>query len=812
MLRTKFMQKYARLIISRVKNGQSFALLPGALAAMIMGLASAQAGWARSMPDLEREQWPAAWITHPESPAHDYGVIFFRRELVMPWVPESFRVHVSADERYRLFVNGVEVASGPARGDRLNWRYETAELAPFLHPGTNVLAAQVWKMAEAAPWAQVSSRLGFILQVAEPGSQGANSGAEWKVLRTGACQPEPVSLERKDWIPAGYGEHLDGKQFPWGWERECFDDQDWAKARLIEPGCPRGMRDGITEMGWLVPRRIPPLEHKTVRIPRLARSSGVQSDGGFLMGNQPLTIPPHTQAELLLDQAHLTVGFPELVVSAGRDAEVRLTYAEALVDDGNKKGNRNELAGRKIIGLSDVFLPDGGEKRLFRPLGLRTWRYLQLNLRTGDAPLVIDDIRGVFTAYPFQENATFESSDPSLKAIWNTGWRTARLCAGETFFDCPYYEQLQYIGDTRVEALITLMVSGDDRLMRNAIQDFHDSGVADGLTASRYPSRQLQLIPPYSLFWIAMLHDHWMHRGDAAFLRPMLGNVDSILRWYELRLAKDAIFGPMEWWNFTDWCQGWSNGEPPGAARGGSAIIALQFVYNAQRAAELFDAMGEPDRAAHWREVAGQVKNAVSRLCWDDTRGLFADTPSRQTFSQHANILAVLTGTGELSRSAAIMEKVLDDATLTQCTLYFRFYLHRALQQAGLGDRYGAQLKPWRDMLAIGLTTFAETPEPTRSDCHAWSASPNYDFLELICGVQPASSGFKTVRIEPALGQLQWATARVPHPAGMIEVRLERRGVDGISADITLPPGLTGEFIWHGGASPLQTGKQHLER
>jgi alpha-L-rhamnosidase len=158
------------------------------------------------------------------------------------------------------------------------------------------------------------------------------------------------------------------------------------------------------------------------------------------------------------------------------------------------------------------------------------------------------------------------------------------------------------------------------------------------------------------------------------------------------------------------------------------------------------------------------------------------------------------------------MEKVLDDATLTQCTLYFRFYLHRALKQAGLGDRYGAQLKPWRDMLAIGLTTFAETPEPTRSDCHAWSASPNYDFLELICGVQPASPGFKTVRIEPALGQLQWAAARVPHPAGTIEVRLERRGSDGISADITLPPGLTGEFVWHGVSSPLQAGKQHIER
>ncbi len=795
------------MIVARVKSFRSLVL-----AGMVMGLGSAQAGGAGPMPDLQREQWPAAWITHPEASARDYGVLFFRRQLVTPQVAASFKVHVSADERYRLFVNGVEVASGPARGDLLNWRYETVDLAPLLRPGTNVLAAQVWRMAEAAPWAQVSARLGFIVQGAEPASQAVNSGAEWKVLRSGAHQPEPLSLERRDWIPAGYGESVDGARFPWGWERENFNDQGWVKPKLIELGYPRGMRDGITElMAWLVPRRIPPLEQKTERIPRVARSSGVPTGGEFLQGNQPLTIPANSQAELLLDQTHLTVGFPELVVSGGRGAEVRLTYAEALFDDRGKKGNRNEIAGRKIVGLSDVFLPEGGEKRLFRPLGLRTWRYLQLNIRTGDAPLVIDDLRGVFTAYPFQENAVFESSDPALKPIWNTGWRTARLCAGETFFDCPYYEQLQYIGDTRVEALITLMVSGDDRLMRNAIQDFYDSRVAEGLTASRYPSRQLQIIPPYSLFWISMLHDHWMHRGDAVFLRPMMGTVDSILRWYEARLAKDRLFAPMEWWNFTDWTKGWANGEPPGAAQGDSAIIALQFVYNAQHAAELFDALGEPDRAAHWREVAGKIKSAVSRLCWDEQRGLFADTPAKQTFSQHANILAALTGTGDPSRRTAIMGKVLDDSSLDQCTLYFRFYLHRALKQAGLGDRYNAQLKPWQDMLAVGLTTFAETPEPTRSDCHAWSATPNYDFLELVCGVGPASPGFKTVRIEPSLGPLQWAAARVPHPSGTIEVRLERRGADGVTADITLPPGVTGEFVWHGASSPLQAGQQQIK-
>ena len=248
-------------------------------------------------------------------------------------------------------------------------------------------------------------------------------------------------------------------------------------------------------------------------------------------------------------------------------------------------------------------------------------------------------------------------------------------------------------------------------------------------------------------------------------------------------------------------------GRTAGRRDGGSAIVALQFLYNAQFAVELFDALGEPDRAAHWRAVAERVGKAVGTLCWDSSRGLYADTPAKQTYSQHANILAILAGVCEPARCQSVMEKVLTDRTLTPCTLYFRFYLHRALEQAQLGERYCRQLTPWRDMLAIGLTTFAETPEPTRSDCHAWGACPDYDFLTLVCGIRPASAGFKTVRISPALGDLSWVAGRMPHPQGLIEVRLERRGEEGISADITLPKGLSGEFLWRGESDAPSVGK-----
>jgi hypothetical protein len=147
--------------------------------------------------------------------------------------------------------------------------------------------------------------------------------------------------------------------------------------------------------------------------------------------------------------------------------------------------------------------------------------------------------------------------------------------------------------------------------------------------------------------------------------------------------------------------------------------------------------------------------------------------------------------------------------------LYFKFYMHQALAKVGEGDRYLDQLDDWRGMISLGLTTFAEIVDrpgrPTRSDCHAWSASPNYDFLATICGIMPNKPGFSSVKIEPALGELQQAKGVMPHPEGEISVSLQRKGSDGISADIILPGKLTGVFIWKGKEVNLKSGTQKIE-
>lgn len=764
-------------------------------------------------PSLLNSRWKAQWIAHPTESIIDYGVFNFRKSVDLKEVPKEFIIHISADNRYRLFVNGTAVCFGPARADLEHWAFESIDIAPFLKPGRNLIAAEVWNFGELKPWAQFSIKTAFIIQGNSVKEEIVNTDNTWKVIKNKAYSPAPASSKETSgqFVVVGPCDKVDAALYPWNWETPGYDDHSWLTPRTLDAAHAHGVG---TDINWeLTPRTIPLMEQKHQQFVTVRRTSGDQLPDGFLAGKTNWTIPANKKITVLLDQQNLTTGYPELVVSKGKGTTIKLTYSESLFDSKGSKGNRNEIEGKSILGYSDYFLPDGNSDRMFRPLWFRTWRYLQMDIETQTDPLVITSFSSEFTAYPLKENAIFESDQPGLKKIWDVGWRTARLCANETYFDCPYYEQLQYIGDTRIQSFISMYVSGDDRLVRNALSDFNQSIFFEGLTRSRYPSANPQIIPPFSLYWVDMVNDYWTLRDDPVFVKGFLPGIESVLSWFTQRIDKETgMLGKLEYWNFVDWATEWAwnnetsiGGVPMGGSRdGNSSILSMQFAYAAQKASELFKFYGQPEIAAKYSGIASKITKAVYDKCWDSSKGYLADTPEKKMFSMHAQIFGVLSNTIPENDQKNFTERFMNDKSLIQPTMYFRFYLTQALKKTGLADLYLETLGLWNDMLQKGLTTFAENPDPARSDCHAWSASPDYDFLATVAGIRPGAPGFKTVDIEPGLGKLTFIKGLMPHPMGNIVFDLKRKGSDGITGEITLPEGLKGIFRWKGNTTDLK--------
>ncbi|WP_153801121.1 alpha-L-rhamnosidase-related protein [Foetidibacter luteolus] len=766
--------------------------------------------------DILNKIWKASWIAVPGEPAREYGVYHFRKSLELSTAPASFVVHVSADNRYKLYVNGYMVSLGPARSDLYHWNFETVDIAQYLRPGKNSIAAIVWNDGEDKPEAQISSRTAFILQGNTDAESAVNTDKSWKCIRDKSHRPLAVKLIYSYYV-AGPGELVDMNDYQPGWMNAGFNDSNWSGAAELFHGLPKGVFDWTT--GWmLVPRTIPQMEFTTQRLAKVRKAEGISLPESFPAKKTAITVPPNSTITLLLDQAKLTNAYPTIIFSKGDSAALSLRYAEALyVDEGSsdwrresQKGNRDEVEGKRFVGKQDSIISNGNIKQEFTALWYRTYRYLQLKVETKSEPLVIDDVYGTFSGYPFEMKATFNAGDNVLDRIMQTGWHTARLCAMETYMDCPYYEQLQYVGDTRIQALVSLYNSGDDRMMRNAITLLDNSRMAEGITLSRYPTANAQEIPTFSLWWIGMLHDCWMYRNDKAFVQQHLQGMRTVLNFFSKYQQADGALKNPPYWNFTDWCstKGWSGGTAPIGKNGTSSVLDLQLLWAYQLAAQLESETGMKEYAAIYNAAAGKLKQSIKANYWDAGKQLLADTQEKDVYSQHANTLAILTGliTGDDARKLA--DKIMTDKLLTEATIYFKYYVHLALTKAGYGNNYLQWLDIWRQNFDMGMSTWAEMSDinRSRSDCHAWGSSPNIEFFRIVLGIDSDAPGFGKVKIEPHLGQLKNAEGEMPHPNGKIKVKYQYGNDGKLKASVLLPTAVSGNFVWKGKTYPLKTG------
>lgn len=774
--------------------------------------------------NLLKYTWKAQWITHPIESTLDYGVFLFRHEFKLENLVDKFNIYVSADNRYRLFINGERVCYGPSIGDLGHQRYETINISDKLKLGKNVIAAEVVNFGEHRGVSQVTFQTAFILQADRELEIDINTGsADWKVVKNKAFSPVNITSEMMNgYYAAGPCDRVDGAKYPWGWNELGFNDENWLKPKstTTEFAVGRGFLYGGA---WhLVPRSIPFMEERVEQFVEISRISGMEKEEAFLKETGSTIIPANSKVKILIDQTYHTTGYPELTYSKGDKSKIKITYAEALlkdvspnenVSDGNLihvdlKGNRNDIEGKSIVGYYDILLPDGGVERFFKPLSRRTYRFIELEIETKEEALILNNYYGVFTGYPFVEKAKFKTDDAALDKIWDTSWRTLRNSADEMYYD-SYYENLQYIGDTKIASLISIYVSGDDRLMRKAIQQFDDSRTSEGLTQSRYPSTINQMIPPFSLIWIDMIYDYFMYRNDPEFLRQFIPGIKSVIDWFYIRVDETGMVTDLKWWNFTDWTINFPSGIPQGADDGYSANISLQFVKTLKHAQAVFNYFNLKHEVKTYQTLSDRIKKSVLKNCFDKEKGLIAETPDKNQFSQHTNILGILTDTFEERIQLDIMQNILDDETLFQATIYFKFYTFRALQKVGMGDLYLDLLGSWIGMINNGMTTYGETDINPRSECHAWSASPNFDFMHIVAGIYPAEHSFKSVIIEPNLGRLDKLDVEFPHPQGMIKVSYVKTD-NKIDAQVLLPNGVKGEFRWKGKSVELVSEKQNI--
>src|SRR5690554_6647154 len=148
-------------------------------------------------------EWDANWISVPGAGENSAGLYLFRKTFDLDSRPQNFEIRVSADPRYKLYVNEKLVSTGPAWSDIDHWNYETIDLAPFLKAGENIVSDEVWNEGELKAIGQISYRTGFLVQGTSDKTKVLNTNDSWKCTVDNSYTPIPQKVRGYYAVGAG---------------------------------------------------------------------------------------------------------------------------------------------------------------------------------------------------------------------------------------------------------------------------------------------------------------------------------------------------------------------------------------------------------------------------------------------------------------------------------------------------------------------------------------------------------------------------------------------------------------------------------
>jgi len=749
----------------------------------------------------------AYWISHPDAKAE--MDVFQNFELDFELTKEEeLTLHVSADQRFELYCNDQYIGMGPDRSDLRRWSFHSYLIK--LAAGKHKISAVVHSIHTCMPAAQITHRPAFIL-ASEGIEQVLDTGeANWQVsLQYG------ISCNRTK----NTGDHSVGPDFTIN-GKNFFAETKFENPIILACGTNTCLGGSLDKYWRLFPSRLPEQTRSFIKNTGKIRMVKELGEHDFLTENNSddttpwqalidnkstLTIPPNAHITVLWDLDDYQCAYPELTTSKGKDSSIRIEWAEACyrpIEEGDRnKANRNEIEGRRWIGYGDTFIPDGEEQRKFTPFWWRAGRYVKIDIATSTEELIINSLHMIETRLPLENEGVFTCSDNGITDIIPIAVRGIQMCAHETYMDCPYYEQMMYVGDTRLQFLTSCAMSSEDRLNQRALELFNWSRHVTGFVLERHPSNIRQLSTTFSMIWILMLKDGAWWQRYPELIRDCIPGMRSMLEEFRAIRDENGLFTALPGWSFIDWAKGWNHGYPPEGIDGASGVCNLLFLLALQSAFELEKAFGDVHFVASYTEWSKQLSKAIKDKFWDEERSLFADDLDHTYYSEHAQALALLSGQFP-SLEASCFEALISAPDLTRTTVYFSFYLHETLTKFGRTDILLEKLDFWKDLKEQGFKTPVEAPEPSRSDCHAWGSHPLFSMHASLCGIRPATPDFTEVIIKPQPASLTELSSKLPHPEGFIDFSMKKQKNEWL-VEVSLPENLKGTLEWQGESYPL---------
>ncbi len=746
----------------------------------------------------------------------------FRHDFDLPRHLRHAPFFITADQSYRLWVNGQFVCRGPARGYQHHWPFDEVDLAPVLRPGHNWISIQAYNPGIGTFQYRHQACAGVIC-AGRWGSTSVVSDHSWKMRRDPAIRAATARYS----LQLAFQEHVESKEDAWQWIADgACDVGSWAGAPEHGVSWDGDVAFGRAPYDTVEARGVPMLEHLLAPPTRaLGYAEGACAEGWRCWDNVawPWVAEANSanwlstnDIRVILDSGWATLTVPASGVD--RWCAVTLDAGEYRV------GNviiRADSRGGEVIDLHFHEGLDGCMPALHRPaeachvavanrlrltaghnyhdfFHINGFRYVTVVVRNALSPLTVQ-LTVRHYGYPFTMRGQCVCSDTALNTIVDSCRRSQRICSLDSYMDTPWREQAQWWGDARVQARNTFYMDGDARLLARGIRSIAGQSTATGLTFGHAPTVAYNcILPDFSLTWILTIRDYWWQTGDISLFREQWPRVQQVLAYFdspEARHASGLLRHDRRYWYFGDWAYLYK-GEAP-------TLLNLWYLLTLRAVVELLgtahmtgDATAMARRARTHERLVMQHLYDPNRRCFEgglDAKGrraMHVDGRGRRVphYSVHDQTMALTLGLASESHQhlidAFLLPYLRDEPSEGRGmpSAFWSTYVLELLGQRGYGSEVVAFIRrKWEPMTATGTTWegFDWHPGSGSSLSHAWSAHPSYHLVNILAGIRQTAPAWKHIEVAPQfVPGIASVSALVPSPQGDIVVGWERSGND----------------------------------
>ncbi len=620
--------------------------------------------------------------------------ILFRRTFTLEDVPGKAVLYLTADDYYKLYINGVFVTQGPAPGYPFHYYYNELDITSYLHAGENLIAVHTYYQGlNNRVWVSADHRHMLCAALYCDDRETLVTDPTWKY----ACHTGYRS-DRTFGYDTQFAEDFDSRAPEVGFERPDYDDSQWEHAVL------RLHTDYV--FSPQPTRQLDVYEIKPAHIRRTVSPAGTITLDG--------------------DVGFECIGALTLRAKGLAGTRVVIRCGEELQDDGTVR-----YAMRCNCYYEEFWTLSGGEDVLI-PYDYRGMRYFQIILPAG-CSVTDDDIRMQVRHYPYNEAVSCPTDDETLSRIWRLCADTMKYATQEIYMDCPTREKGQYLGDGTVSSAAHTLITGDGAMMKKALYEYARSTfITDGIMTVA-PCSLMQEIADYSMQYPHQLLWYYRHTGDRKTLTELAPYCERAAAYFRRFDRGDGLLESVDTWNLIDWPENLrDNYDFPAEKPIGPGVhnVINAFWYGMLcDMDEIRTLLGQPADKAYTDSVGA----AFVRAFYDREQHLFTDAENTRHTASHSNFLPMYFGLDTLTDDAAARDTIVDlIVTRGYCMgVYMSYFMLSALCRAGRRDLALDMMRSpdgWCNMLAEGATTLYEAwgkeQKWNTSLCHPWAAAP----------------------------------------------------------------------------------------